>query len=339
LVTGRIKKLINEPSSVVDEMLEAFVAAHGDRVALRSPRVVARAEAGAAKVGFVIGGGSGHEPAMLGYVGYGLADAAAIGNIFAAPSPEIICDSIVGADRGQGVVLVYGNYTGDVMNCSLALRRANSRGIDVRCVFVTDDVASAARDELGRRRGIAGDIFVFKTTGAAAERGYTLDEVERVARAANVRTRSMAVALTGGELPGAKEPIFESAPGEMELGMGVHGEPGMGRGPLLSAEEVGRLLATRILEDLDCAPGSSFAVLVNGMGATPLVEQYLVYRGARHLVEESGHGVARSYVGEYITSMQMAGLSVSLFLLDDEMLSLLDAPARAVSLVQTEREG
>jgi dihydroxyacetone kinase len=287
----------------------------------------------------VIGGGSGHEPALLGYVGYGLADAAAIGNIFAAPSADIIYESICHADRGKGVVLVYGNYTGDVLNCKLAVRRASASGIDVRCVFVSDDIASAGPEEMDKRRGIAGDIFVFKATGAAAERGMSLDEVERVARDVNSRTRSMGVALTAGELPGARKPIFETNPDEMEIGMGVHGEPGMGRGPLQTADETGRSLAARILEDFDCPSGSSFAVMVNGFGATPLLEQYLVYRSARRLVTEQGHNVCRSYVGEYITSLQMAGLSVCMLLVDEEVLSLVDAPARAVSLVQTEREG
>ena len=337
-MSGTIKKLINEPSAAVDEMLDGFVSAHGDVVALSGPRVVTRAKPNGSKVGVVIGGGSGHEPALLGYVGYGLADAAAIGNIFAAPSADLVYESIVQADHGQGVVLVYGNYTGDVLNCKLAVRRASALGIDVRCVFVSDDVASARREEMDKRRGTAGDIFVFKATGAAAERGMSLDEVDRVARTVNSRARSMGVALTAGELPGAARPIFESIPNEMEIGMGVHGEPGMGRGPLLTADEVGRSLATRILDDFDCPSGSSFAVLVNGFGATPLLEQYLVYRGVRHLIIEKGHSVSRSYVGEYITSLQMAGLSTCLLLLDAELLSLIDAPARSVSFVQTDKD-
>ena len=338
-MSGTIKKLINEPAAAVDEMLEGFVAAHGDVVALCGPRVVTRAQPAGRKVGFVIGGGSGHEPALLGYVGYGLADAAAIGNIFAAPSADVVYESIVQADHGQGVVLVYGNYTGDVLNCKLAVRRANAQGIDVRCVFVSDDVASASREEMDRRRGIAGDIFVFKTTGAAAERGMSLDEVERMARTVNARTRSMGVALTAGELPGAAQPIFESSLNEMEIGMGVHGEPGMGRGPLLTADEVGRSLATRILDDFECPTSSSFAVMVNGFGATPLLEQYLVYRSVRRLIIERGHSILRSYVGEYITSLQMAGLSACLLLLDAGVLSLVDAPARAVNFVQMEKDG
>ncbi|TML70635.1 MAG: dihydroxyacetone kinase [Actinobacteria bacterium] len=329
-----MKKLINDPSAAVDEMVEAFAAAHADIVELAAPRVVARAETSNGKVGLAIGGGSGHEPAFLGYVGAGMADTAAIGNIFAAPGPEIVLDSIRRADHGKGVILIYGNYSGDVLNCRLAIQRAEGEGIDVRSVFVSDDVASAGADEVEKRRGIAGDIVVFKTTGAAAEAGLTLDEVERVARKANANTRSMGVALTGAELPGAARPIFESEPDEMDVGLGVHGEPGISREPIGSADEVGRLLADRILDDLGCPAGSRVAVLVNGLGATPPVEQYLVYRAVRETMIERGLTVERSYVGEYVTSLQMAGVSATVTLLDDELLSLLDAPARTVSLLR-----
>jgi dihydroxyacetone kinase len=327
---GTLKKLINDPTKVVDEMLEAIAAAHPDIVSLTSPRVVARAEKSAPKVALAIGGGSGHEPAMLGYVGFGMADVAAIGNIFAAPSPDIIHDSLVQADRGQGVVLVYGNYSGDILNCRLAVGRAKADGIDVRTVFVSDDVASAGPAEIDKRRGIAGDIIVFKVTGAAAEAGMSLDEVERIARKAVAGTRSMGVALTSAELPGVERPIFESGPDEMDVGMGAHGEPGISREPLRSADEVGRLLVEHILADLACPAGSRLAVLVNGFGATPLLEQYLVYRAARATLLEHGMTVERSYVGEYITTLQMAGASVTVTLLDDELVSLLDAPVRTL---------
>jgi phosphoenolpyruvate---glycerone phosphotransferase subunit DhaK len=331
---GTVKKLINDPAAVVDEMLDAFVSVHHDIVCLAAPRVVARTHRADAKVGMTIGGGSGHEPAMLGYVGFGMADTAAAGNIFAAPSPDIVLESIRHANHGQGVVLVYGNYSGDVLNCKLASQRAAAEGIDVRSVFVSDDVASAPREEIDKRRGIAGDIPVFKATGAAAEAGLALDDVERVARKANAATRSMGVALTGAELPGALQPTFVCGPDEMEIGLGVHGEPGISRQSLLSADEVGRLLAERILEDLEPTRGSRLAVLINGLGATPPVEQYLVYRAVRDVLVERGMTIARSYVGEFITSLQMAGLSVTVVMLDDELLSLLDTPARTVAFVQ-----
>jgi dihydroxyacetone kinase-like protein len=315
-------------------MLDAIVSAHRDVLAIASTRVVERAEAATAKVGVAIGGGSGHEPAMFGYVGVGMADTAAAGNIFAAPSPDIILEGIRRASHGRGVVLLYGNYSGDILNCRLAIQRAADELIDVRAVFISDDVASAPKDEMDKRRGIAGDIIVFKATGAAAEAGMTLDEVERVARKAVAHTRSMGVALTGAELPGASQPIFECGPDEMEVGLGVHGEPGVSREPLRSADEVGRLLATRTLDDLECPAGSRVAVLINGLGATPLVEQYLVYRGVRDLLAERGITIERSYVGEFITTLQMAGLSATITLLDDEMLGLLDAPAKTVAFVQ-----
>ncbi|MGC9974525.1 MAG: dihydroxyacetone kinase subunit DhaK, partial [Gaiellaceae bacterium] len=331
---GTVKKLINDPAAAVDEMLDAFAFAHRDLVSLATPRVIARAQPASGKVGLTIGGGSGHEPAFLGYVGVGIADSAATGNIFAAPAPDVVLESIRRADHGLGVVLVYGNYSGDILNCRLAIQRATAQGIDVRSVFVSDDVASAPPDEHEQRRGIAGDLIVFKVTGAAAEAGMTLDEVERVAQKANANTRSMGVALTGAELPGAAQPIFECGPDEMEVGLGVHGEPGVSREPLRPAAEVGRLLAERILEDFDCPPGSRVALLINGLGATPPVEQYLVYRAVRDFVTERGMTIERSYVGEFITSLQMAGLSATITLLDDELLSLLDAPARTVAFVQ-----
>lgn len=331
---GTLKKLINDPTDVVDELLEAFVAAHIDIVVLHAPRVVARAVPAEDKVGVSIGGGSGHEPAMIGYVGEGFADSAAAGNIFAAPGPDVILESIRAADHGRGVVLLYGNYSGDVLNCRLAIQRAAAEGIDVRSVYVSDDVASAPPEEAEKRRGIAGDIIVFKAAGAAAETGMSLDDVERIARSANASTYSMGVALSGAELPGAPAPTFECGPDEMEVGLGVHGEPGISREKLGTADEVGTLLAERILEDAECPSGAKVAVLVNGLGATPPVELYLVYRSARRLLEERGIDVVRTYVGEFITSLQMAGLSVTVTKLDGELLSLLDAPARTVRFVQ-----
>jgi dihydroxyacetone kinase len=330
---GTLKKLINDPSNVVDEMLEAFSAAHSEIVTLTSARVVARAKRAEGKVGVAIGGGSGHEPAVLGYVGHGMADVAAVGNIFAAPSPDSIYESLVHADTGRGVVLIYGNYAGDVLNCRLAVARAKGAGMDVRQVFVSDDVASAGPEEIEKRRGTAGDIIVWKVAGAAAEQGWDLDDVERVARKANAQTRSMGVALTSAELPGVDRPIFDTAPEEMNVGMGVHGEPGISREPLGSADEVGRLLADRVLDDLACPAGSGTALLVNGFGATPCIEQYLIYRAARAALLQRSLTVERSYVGEFITTLQMGGVSVTVSLLDDELRSLLGAPARTVGLV------
>lgn len=331
---GTIKKLLNDPREAVDEMLEGFVEAHADIVSRPSPQVIARATPGLDKVGISIGGGSGHEPAMLGYVGEGLADSAAVGNFFAAPGSDTVLDSIRAADHGHGVLLLYGNYSGDVLNCRLAIKRSTVEGTDVRALFVTDDVASAPLDEASKRRGIAGDIVVFKIAGAAAETGCSLDEVERVARAANQATRSMGVALSGAELPGAAQPTFECGPGEMELGLGVHGEPGVGRVALASADEVGALLTDRIVEDLGGLEGKEILLFVNGLGATTQLELYLVYRSARRRLVERGAVIVESTVGNYITSLQMAGVSVTVTKFDDELRRLWQAPARSVAMVR-----
>ncbi len=324
------KKLINDPFDAVDEALEGFVAAHAEIVTFAEPRVVARRRPAADKVGLVVGGGSGHEPAFAGYVGAGLADAAACGNIFASPPPNVVLAAIRAANFGRGVLMAYGNYAGDVMNFGLAAQLAEAEGIEVREIQVTDDVASAPKDEAPRRRGIAGDIVVFKCAGAAAEQAMSLDEVERVTLKANAATRSMGVALSACEVPGSGRPTFDLPDGEMEIGMGVHGEPGIKRGPLQPADEVARILVAAIVADIDDRGRGDVALLVNGLGATAYLDQYILYRGARRALESSGLRVIRSYVGEYITSLEMAGASVTVTLLDEELLSLLDAPARTV---------
>ena len=326
---GVLKKLINDPFDAVDEMLEGFVAAHADLVRLHAERVVARTGLGGPKVGLVIGGGSGHEPAFVGYVGAGLADAAAVGNIFAAPSPDVCLEAIRAASTGMGVLLAYGNYAGDIMNFGIAAERASAEGIEVRTVLVTDDVASAPNTEIERRRGIAGDVIVFKCAGAMAERGATLDDVERVARAVNAATRSMGVALAACEVPGSGRLSFQLADDEMEIGLGLHGEPGMRRGPLLTADETAGILVETILADLERPSGHEVGLLVNGLGATAQLDLYILYRAVRRALEEAGNVVSRSLVGEFITSLEMAGASVTVTRLDGELRDLLDAPARA----------
>ncbi len=324
---GGYKKLINDPFDAVDEALEGFVAAHAGMVAFAEPRVVVRRTPGADKVGLVVGGGSGHEPAFVGYVGTGIADAAACGNIFASPPPNVVLAAIRASNRERGVLVAYGNYAGDVMNFGLATQLANAEGIEVREIQVSDDVASASKGESAKRRGIAGMIIVFKCAGAAAEQGLSLAEVERVAVKANAATRSMGVALSACEVPGSGRPTFELPDDEMEIGMGVHGEPGIKRGPMKPADEVARTLVDAIVADIDERGGGDVALLVNGLGATAYLDQYILYRGARRALEASGLRVVRSYVGEYITSLEMAGASVTVTVLDDELLSLLDAPA------------
>jgi len=328
--TGKsFKKLVNDPFDAVDEALQGFVAAHSGLLAFAEPRVVVRRVPGRDKVGLVIGGGSGHEPAFLGYVGSGIADAAACGNIFASPPANVVLSAIRAASFGRGVLMAYGNYAGDVMNFGLAAQMAEPEGIEVREIRITDDVASAPRSEVGKRRGIAGDIVVFKCAGAAAEQGMSLAEVERLAIKANAATHSMGVALSGCEVPGAGRPTFELPEGEIEIGMGVHGEPGIRRGPLQPADEIAQILVDAIVSDMDGKQGGEVALMVNGLGSTAYLDQYILYRGARRILEAAGFKVTRSYVGEFITSLEMAGASVTVTALDDELRSLLDAPAKA----------
>lgn len=329
-----LKKLINDPFDAVDEMLEGFVAAHADLVRVAGPRVVARRVAAGPKVGLVVGGGSGHEPAFLGYVGQGVADAAAIGNIFAAPGADVCLDAIRAAASGRGVLLAYGNYAGDVLNFDLAAELAAAEGIVCRTIRVTDDVASAGADERERRRGIAGLFFVFKVAGAAAERGDSLEAVVRLAERTNDMSASIGVALAPCEVPGAGRPTFEIGPDEIEIGMGIHGEPGLERGRIESADAVADRMVEAILAD-QRARGlepAEVALLVNGLGATAHLDLYIVYRAARRRLEAAGWTIGRSFVGEYVTSLEMAGASISILRLDDELRALLDAPARTARL-------
>jgi dihydroxyacetone kinase len=327
------KKLINDPFSVVDEALDGFVTAYADLVRLAAPRVVARRVAPEhPKVGVVVGGGSGHEPAFAGYVGLGMADAACCGNVFASPPADVVLAGIQEADHGLGVILAYGNYAGDVMNFGLARELAAASGIEVREIRVTDDVASASPAEADKRRGIAGDILVFKCVGAAAERGDDLDAVVRIADKANRATRSMGVALSSCEVPGSGGPTFDVPPDAIEIGMGVHGEPGIRRGPLEPADAIARTLVETIMAEVGTVSALEVALLVNGLGATATMEQYILYRAARQALEDLGASVSRSYVGEFITSLEMAGASVTVMVLDDELRALLDSPARTVAL-------
>jgi dihydroxyacetone kinase len=326
------KKLINDPFEVVDEMLEGFVAAHADLVTLAQPRVVVRRAPARDKVGLVVGGGSGHEPAFVGYVGVGVADAAACGNVFASPSADVVLAAIGAANHGRGVLLAYGNYAGDVLNFGLAAQLAEAEGIAVREIRVADDVASAPPGEADRRRGIAGDVIVLKIAGASAERGDPLDEVVRLARKANDATHSVGIALSACEVPGSGGPTFELPPGEIGIGMGIHGEPGIRRGPLQPADEIAEILVAMIVEDIADRGGGEITLLVNGLGATAYLDQYILYRGARRALEARGLRVVRSLVGEYITSLEMSGASLTVTVLDDELTALLDAPARSVRL-------
>ena len=323
------KKIINDGAKAVDEMLAGILAAHPGHVKAieGSPRsLVSIHGPRPGKVGLVVGGGSGHEPTFLGYVGKGLADAAAVGNVFASPPPDPIIECAKAVDGGAGVLFLYGNYAGDVMNFDMAAEMLAMDDVEVRTVLTTDDVASAPRDQREKRRGVAGNVFVFKAVGAASDRMMSLGECVRVARHANDRTFTMGVALSACSLPQTRKPNFEIGDDEMEIGMGIHGEPGVERGPLRSADAITDHLMDRILEEMAAKPGDRVAVLVNGMGSTPLMELYIMMARVKARLDEAGLAIHTALVGNYCTSLEMAGASVTLMHLDEELQSLIDHP-------------
>ncbi|MFD3686114.1 dihydroxyacetone kinase family protein [Nocardiopsis sp. NPDC058631] len=325
-----LKKIINRPEDFVDEVTESLLMAHPDRLraATGDRRALVRADAPVeGRVGIVTGGGSGHLPLFLGYVGQGLATGVAVGNVFSSPSAEQIAAATRASHGGAGVLYLYGNYGGDVYNFDLAADVVAAEGIGTATVLGTDDVLSAPRGKEHTRRGVAGLFFAYKTAGACAERGDDLEAVRSVAQRTVDATRTMGVGLSPTILPAAGEPTFTLAEGEMEVGIGIHGEPGSHRGALETADEITDRFLAEILGELEPVRGDRVAVLVNGLGATPLEELYLVYRRVHQVLEERGVVIHRRYVGEFATSLEMAGASVSVLLLDDELAALLDAPA------------
>ena len=330
-----MKKLINDPFRVTLEAIEGYVAAFPRQVRRVHEQAVVRREAPIkGKVAIVIGGGSGHEPLFMGYLGKGFADGCPVGNIFTSPSPDVILAATRAVSGGAGVLYLYGNYSGDVMNFDMAAETAIEEGISAQTVLVTDDVASAPPAERDRRRGIAGDFFVFKVAGARAEEGGSLEEVYTVAHRANEQTRTMGVALSSCTIPASGRPIFQLEENEIELGLGIHGEPGASRQLLEPADAMTDRMLDRVLEDLPFQSGDQVAVLVNGLGATPLGELYVVFRRVAQRLCQANISIHRSYVGEYSTSLEMAGCSVTLMRLDDELRRLLDRPAECPCFVQ-----
>ena len=329
-----MKKLINDPFDFVEESLDGFVLAHQDLIRRVGRRAVARVDAPiAGKVGVVIGGGSGHLPAFMGYVGPGGADAAPIGNIFASPPAKPVLEATLAANGGVGVVYSYGNYAGDVMNFDRAAKRAGEMGIPVETVLVTDDVASAPKNEIDRRRGIAGDFFVLKVLAAKAETMADLPAVVATTRKANDLTRTVGVGLSACTVPANGKPTFHLPDDELEVGLGVHGEPGIRRSKIEPVDKLVDEILGIMLADLDYV-GSDVAILVNGLGATPYEELYLMYRRARQVLEGHDVRIRRTYVGEYVTSLEMAGASITLMRLDDELHDLLAMPAQCPMFVQ-----
>ncbi|WP_104192679.1 dihydroxyacetone kinase subunit DhaK [Cryobacterium sp. Y82] len=329
-----MKKLINDPKNVVNEAVAGFEMAHADIVRVsHDPVFILRADAPLrGKVGIVSGGGSGHEPLHGGFVGFGMLDAAVPGPVFTSPTPDPILAATQAVDGGAGVIHIVKNYTGDVLNFETAADLAAAEGIEVRAVIINDDVAVKDSLYTAGRRGVAGTVLVEKITGAAAERGDDLDAVVAVAEKVNSRVRTMGVALTPCVVPHAGEPSFTLADDEIEIGIGIHGEPGRERIKLEPADAIVDRLLGPILDDLPFANGDEALLFVNGMGGTPQIELYIVFRRAAEVLAERGITVTRSLVGNYTTSLEMAGASISVLKLDDELTALWDAPVQTSAL-------
>jgi len=327
-------RLFNQPTQFKDEMIDGFLAAYS-RFVERIPDASGVRIAGGAvkgKVSLLVGGGSGHYPVFCGMVGRGFATCAVIGDIFASPSGEQIYRCTKAVDAGAGVLYVYGNYSGDVMNFDMAQMRAQMDGMDVRQVPVTDDVASSEVPE--NRRGVAGDFYVIKVAGASAWRGDNLDTVERLARRANDMTRSFGVAFAGCTIPGQDQPLFTVAEGRMELGMGLHGEPGIESSSLLTADALATLMVQKILSDIPPGAGSRATAMVNGLGSTHYEEMFVLFSRISRLLGDAGVELYDPLIGEFATSLDMEGCSLTLMWLDDELQALYDAPCSTTSFTK-----
>jgi dihydroxyacetone kinase-like protein len=329
-----MKKLINDPRAVVDESVEGFGMAHADIVDVHpEPKYVVRKGAPVAgKVALVSGGGSGHEPLHAGFVGLGMLDAAVPGAVFTSPTPDQIIPATVAVDSGAGVVHIVKNYTGDVLNFETAAEMAQAEGVRVRSVLVNDDVAVEDSLYTAGRRGVGGTVLVEKIAGASAQRGDDLDAVTAIAERVVANVRTMGVALSGCTVPHAGTPSFELEDNEIEIGIGIHGEPGRHKIAMESADAITDRLLEPVLEDLALASGDKVLLFVNGMGGTPQSELYIVYRRAAQVLAERGATVERSLVGNYVTSLEMQGCSVSVLRLDDELTRLWDAPVHTAAL-------
>jgi dihydroxyacetone kinase len=314
-----MKKLINNPDHVVTEMIEGFVAAYGNEYEkLQDVKGIVRKNK-QDKVGILTGGGSGHEPLFMGFVGEGLADGAALGNVFAAPTPNTVLEVTKAIDSGKGVLYVYGNYAGDILNFDMGAELADMEDIETKTVLVCDDVASAPLDRIQDRRGIAGDVFVIKIAGAAAKAGLSLDEVARVAQKASNAVRSIGVALTPGSIPSTGKYTFTLAEDEIEFGMGIHGEPGVKRTKLMQADELTDTMLDYVIEDLPFNSGDEVCVLINGLGSTTLMELMIVNRRVAQVLNNKNIKIFDTDINSYCTTQEMGGVSITLLRLDDEL--------------------
>lgn len=325
-----MRKIINNPSNFVDEMMEGIILAYGDKVKLLNGDrriLLANVPAKEGKVGVVTAGGSGHLPVFLGYVGQGMLDGCAVGNVFASPSAQKMADMIKACDHGGGVLCLYGNYGGDILNFDMACELVEFDDIETKTVRVRDDVASSPKEAAEKRRGVAGMVYAFKIVGAAAERMMNIEEVASVAEKVLANLRTMGVALSPCVVPEVGKPTFSIKEDEIEIGMGIHGEPGIEVRKMMAADDIAEEMLKRILEDMPLTSGSEVSVMVNGLGATPLEEQIIVYRRIHMLLAEKGISVYMPHIGEFATSMEMAGLSVTLLKLDEQLKELLRSPA------------
>jgi phosphoenolpyruvate---glycerone phosphotransferase subunit DhaK len=329
-----MKKLINKPETVVDEALAGMALAHADLIKVHTnPNYIVRADAPVkGKVGLVSGGGSGHEPMHGGFVGMGMLDAACPGAVFTSPTPDQMVEATKAANGGAGVLHIVKNYTGDILNFEMAADMARSEGIEVEAVVTNDDVAVKDSLYTAGRRGVGVTVLAEKISGAAAEQRRSLKEVAEICRKVNAQGRSMGMALTSCTVPHAGKPTFDLPEDEMEIGIGIHGEPGRSRMKLKSAAEVTAMLANPILDDLPFKRGDKILAFVNGMGGTPLIELYVVYNELAKICAGKGIAIARSLIGPYITSLEMAGCSLTLVKMDDDLLKLWDAPVKTPGL-------
>lgn len=336
-----MQRILNNPDNIVDEMLEGFVKTHGDIIKhikenVDNPRGVIAAKAApvAGKVGIVTGGGSGHKPAFIGYVGRNMCDAAAVGEICSSPTAVAFLEAFHAADGGRGVACLYGNYSGDNMNVKMAVKMAKRQGLTVKTVVANDDVASAPKDQREKRRGVAGEVFMWKCAGAKAAKGASLDEVIEVAQRTIDQTRSVGIGLTPCTLPAVGHPNFEIKEGTMEVGIGHHGEPGIEVCNLESATDMAKRMVNIVLPDYPFVCGDSVAVLVSGLGATPVMELYVLYNEIEKILRQNGIRVYRSYVGNYFTSLDMMGATLTVLKLDDELKELIDMDADCMGFKQ-----
>jgi dihydroxyacetone kinase-like protein len=328
-----MKKLINAPDRVVDEALAGMAAAHADLIRVEEPNIIVRKDAPKqGKVGVISGGGSGHEPMHGGFVGMGMLDAACPGAVFTSPVPDQMQAATKAVNGGAGVLHIVKNYTGDIMNFDLAAQLTETEGIKVKSVVIADDVAVKDSLYTAGRRGVGGTVLAEKIVGAAAEAGADLDKVTALCQKVQDNVRSMGMALTSCTVPAAGKPTFELGEDEMEIGIGIHGEPGRTRMKLAPADQIVEMLMTPILEDLPFKSGDRVLAFVNGMGGTPLIELYVVYNAVNQMLKGRGITIARNLVGSYITSLEMAGCSISLLRLDDEMTRFWDAPVNTPGL-------